>query len=118
MEISVMLNGELLSGIKSADLFVLSARVYKPKSIHFDALASIPCKYGDLLYQFTESSYNLVYGKFEVDIDYTKDYINGYILKCALYQDGDIVDFLNYNCNDLASGIVNVTEKMIEKHIT
>lgn len=82
--------------------------------------AYIECKYGHIVYKFLTGSpsYNLKYDIYEIDIDYTaNEFDRGYILKSALYRRDEIIAFKTHECNDLRTGLIYVSEKLIEKHV-
>lgn len=115
MNVNVSMLNKVNSGFKKGEMTILSSFRKTPIS-----MAYIDCKYGHIVYKFlTESpSYNLKHDIYEIDIDYSSnEFDRGYILKAALYRRDEIIAFKNYECNDLRTGLIEISEKLIEKHV-
>lgn len=123
MFMSSGLKSLLEGGLKKGQLNVIcgssSVSVTKIKTYNFDSLNSLPCKYGKIAYSYNsnDSHYTLKYGNYEVDVDYEKDYIDGYLLKVALYKNGVMVSYNSDVCNDLPHGIVESCERIIDNFL-
>lgn len=122
MFMSSGLKSLLEGGLKKGEMNVVCAG--KPRTIqytnyNFDSLNSLPCKYGNITYSYNsnDSHYTLKYGNYEVDVDYEKDYIDGYMLKVALYKDGVMVSYNSDVCYELPHGIVESCERIIDSFI-
>lgn len=115
MNFNVAMLNSVNGGFKKGEMNVISCTRTSPIS-----MAYIDSKYGHIVYKFlTDSpSYNLKYDNYEIDIDYTSnEFDRGYILKAALYRRDEIIAFKNYECNDLRTGLIEICEKLIEKHV-
>lgn len=81
----------------------------------------IKCKHGNIIYitDSDSSYYQLKLGNegLEVDVEYERDYINGYSLKLSLFKDGAMVAYRSDICNELSRGISRNCEKIIDNYL-